>query len=348
MFTAQYDTIAYQLKARPLTRHRDMSNVPTAEVAARVQQRMKPLGDSASPEKEALKFYMWNHAVAEVQSRVAPMQPLGEYLPILEKYHENVNDSAERLFGYLLLICTRESRHLKGSLKPISTKFGKGCGGFNSKIKGGGSMAAVSQFFQTPPNVSIGNYVKSLQYLFYHGQFSGGYGGPNWGAVSDALVSYVTGDYSPEMMLDTGWTLCHNNGPIFNKGMYYDSYNLQSIRRILDVQRAGQIPQMIGSSAIAGQYISAGLQTDYFKIAKILGECFEGYVDWFMVEELGSMGSYESEKHEQEAKHGLPTKVAAKVAAMKEAHLEAKKAELEKYFEIHPGLKVEKFVMERA
>ncbi len=73
------------------------------------------------------------------------------------------------------------------------------------------------------------------------------YGGPKWGEVADCLRSYVTGQTSAEALLDTAFTLAHNNGPVFNKGYIYKHHTNRLIQ-ILDIQAKGQIPQWVGAS----------------------------------------------------------------------------------------------------
>ena len=131
------------------------------------------------------------------------------------------------MFFYLLLICTRESRHTKDAvsspfIKGLGKKYGDGCTGFWSSIKGTGSSGAAERLRNSPPDVLLGDYTKFLADMFNGGQFSGGYGGVAWGAVAVVLRDYSIGAISAEMMMDTAFTLCHNNGPIFNKGMLFN------------------------------------------------------------------------------------------------------------------------------
>ena len=54
----------------------------------------------------------------------------------------------------------------------------------------------------------------------------------------------LTGTTSMEMLVDTGYTLAHNGGPIFNKGMMYTHYDSHFLT-ILDLQRAGQMLDLL-------------------------------------------------------------------------------------------------------
>jgi hypothetical protein len=273
-----------------------------------------------------------------------------------------------RAFYYLLLICTRESRHNKSlphDLAKIEAKFGPEVAQF-IKSSGGAESKIHKALLEKPPVTTIGDFVKCLQWQFYHSKWSPGYGGKAWGKVTDCLVSFVTGEYSAEMMMDTVWTLSHNNGPIFNKGHLYGMYNSHKLLRILDIQRSGQIPQAIATDSAVAHYA----HPDLVKIMAALAEHFpeiNGVVDWFKVEALGAVGHYPQEKMkqatltpeglaklkaEQEAAAELAAEKAAKKAQAEKLAAEMaaiSKAEFEKkHFQIMPELWVEKIIRKEA
>ena len=249
------DTLAYH-NSRVLCSHRDMSDVQCAHVAQAMKQFMATDKEKNTvPESEALWFYGMNHGVALISANRAPLEPLSKWeLQFVNSYHELMTKKAVRAFYYLIWICTREARHnqsLSADLPKIGKQFGPAMQSFFTSIKGG--EAGISQkFLDHPPQTTIGNYCEALRWTFYHSKWSGGYGGKKWGVVTDCLVRFVKGEFTAEMMLDTIWTLSHNNGPIFNKGQFYGMYS-STLIRILDVQRSGQIPEAVhDDTAIAG------------------------------------------------------------------------------------------------
>lgn len=247
------------------------------------------------PERDALMFYLLNHLMSVLSAKVHPYESLGEYAFIPKFYQEQLAFLSTRMFFYLLLICTRESRHIKnpssdGIYSTIATKFGLPAKTFNAKIRGSGSTASAASLRNSPPDMKIGPYVKSLQYIFYHGNFTGGYGGKAWGKVTDCLVAYVTGKFSAEMMMDTAFTLCHNNGPIFNKGMLFEGYS-HEIYKILDVQRSGQIPKMLANKETK-HHSNSNLVAAVQALRKLFPGEFSGYVDWIKVKSLGALKDY--------------------------------------------------------
>lgn len=355
----QRDTLSFQFGVRPGVQPRDMSAAKIPAIAAKIAALRgdfadigdfcgSPIGEGPKghPERDAVIFYLLNHAMSVVRQRVHPMERLGAYLPLVEEYHRQLSIRATRMFMYLVLICTRESRHDKSN-GAWSAGHSTAVIKFHSSIKGSGSDGAVDRFMSNPPGVFLGEYTRFLVDVFYKGSYSGGYGGKAWGAVADVLHGYATGKLSAEMMMDTAFTLCHNNGPIFNKGMLFSGYS-KEIYKILDVQRAGMIPQLLASNGTQWA-IDNQISTLYGKCRSILGSAFDGYVDWYMVEELGSMHKYPDEKVAQVNAHGYPSAFKAKleIEALKKkvaAEQAAKDAaeQAKGFLEIYPGVSVKK------
>lgn len=317
------DTLEYQL-TRPGVLHRDMSAIGTVGV---VNTMLANKQATEYPEVDALRFYMANHAVMVMRQRYLPKEPLGMGKVVLDRYHKVLAETAPRMFHYLLKICTREMRHTydREELRDyIIPKYGMVFWQFYKKIKGTGSTQAVNLLKSSPPDMPIGNYVDGMFEMFNEGDFSGGYGGKAWAQVAHCLREFVHGRYSAEMMMDTAFTLCHNNGPIFNKGMEFHGYDSHEIVKILDVQRSGQIPQLVRSG---GKFTdNKKVNEDFCVMTGIVGSAFEGYVDWFVVEALGSMKHYPSEKKLQVQQHG-ESKEAVKAKKLMEAKQAAAEAE---------------------
>ena len=196
---------------------------------------------------------------------------------------------AVRAFYYLIWICTREARHnqsLAADLPKIGKQFGTSMQGLFTSIKGG--EAAISQkFLDHPPQTtsaitarrSAGRSITASGRAVMAAR-SGASSPIAWCASSRAS--------SPPMMLETIWTLSHNDGPIFNKGQFYGMYS-STLIRILDVQRSRQIPEaVLDDTAIAGF-----AATELKSIMQALPVAFPGkigkWVDWYKVEALGSV-----------------------------------------------------------
>jgi hypothetical protein len=349
--TDPQNTLAYH-NSRVLTSHRDMRHVHCSKVAAALQAfRDKDLSKDTVPETEALWFYGLNHGMALVSANRAPLEPLSDWEnEFVRLYHETMAEKAVRAFYYLLWICIRESRHNQSLAKDapkMKELFGDAVTNFTVSIKGGESGISAA-FVTNPPNATIGTYVDCLKWQFYNCKWNGGYGGKKWGIVTDCLSRFVDGEFTAEMMLDTIWTLSHNNGPIFNKGEFFGHYSPNLIR-ILDVQRSGQIPEAVLCDVKVAAYAPTALLHRMAQLQKRFPGKLGDYVDWETVEALGSVHKYPNEKKEQFKKHGMSEKAKAAQALAEQqakAQADADAKELadhaENWFQVMPGLEVPK------
>jgi hypothetical protein len=350
--TDPQETLAYHL-SRPLSQPRDMRAIDVASVA----QAMKLFMDADTvpqtvPETEALWFYAMNHGMAEIRQTKALYEPLGAMLPFVNDYYRILSPKAVRAFYYMLLICTREARHLHAAAKleaEVVGQFGDVAWAWTKAAIG--EQAVQEKLLNVPPSMSFGDYVGALRYVFYHGQWSSGYGGKAWGSVADCLCRFVYGQTTAEMMLDTVWTLAHNNGPIFNKGQFYCMYS-QELLKILDVQAAGQVHEFILHDPHGPEYAPGALKQQVQWVADNFGGV-GNYVDWYLVEALGAKHAYGAEKALQAKTHGISDSAsAAEKAALKKqqeakalacaAALQAAALEAKTWFQVMPGLKVPK------
>lgn len=351
-------TLAF-FKSRVLCQHRDIRGVPCTGVSKAASKYLKHHGPGdprGVPESNALWFYGLNHAVSLISERHAPYERLPDQCrSILDLYHTEMAHRTPRAFYYLLFICIREARHnlsITEDHSKMADQFGYQIANFFKQVNGG-EAGIHSKFLTEPPDATLGAFVDCLRWQFYTSKWSGGFGGKAWGAVADCLGRFVNGEFSPEMMLDTIWTLAHNNGPIFNKGLLYCKYTGHLIR-LLDIQRAGQIPEAVLDDTPAMSFAGNQLQKIMADIRDMYPGTIGQYVDWYVVEALGAVGTYNSEKKQQDAAHGPSeqmTKIQAQKKAAEKAKAEAAKlAELEywqTHFYVDPGLTVPKIKMER-
>ena len=356
--TDPQDTLAFHL-SRPLSTPRDMRHVPVAKTAAAMRQFMQ--ADTAAqtvPETEALWFYAMNHGMAEVRKGRASHEPLDALLPFVQDYYQVLSPKAVRAFYYLLLICTREARHLHSD-EALQQSVTKQFGGVAWDWTTGaiGEQEVQKKLFASPPKMALGPYVATLQHVFEYGGWSSGYGGKAWAAVADCLCRFVHGETSAEMMLDTVWTLAHNNGPIFNKGHMYGMYS-PALLKILDVQASGQMHEFILHDKGCCAFAPPALVKQSHWLAKTFGSVGP-YVDWYAVEALGSKHKYMVEKLAQAKLHGVPPeaaalelaaakKLAAQAATAQAAALAEQAQEKAAWFEVMPGLKLAKHQRQQA
>lgn len=304
---APKNTLLYQLRGRPLALKRSLVDAPITGVAAKIREFSDKHGEKHHPETEAIQFYLANHAMKELAFAFDIEEPLPDWaMGIANQYHETAATIAARAFYYLVLITAREARHdhntagtlAKAKAKGMSTGALKALADFPPDSASIPTVTGV--FDKYPGKVSLGDLARSVQFCFYNGQFSGGYGGKKWGNVADCLVNYVTGEWTAETMLDTVWTLVHNGGPIFNKQMLYRTQDNAALQQVLDIQRAGMIPRMVlaphgAGKVTAEKFINTGAQA----FAKMVAQHLPGSadfkpipVDFAEVQKLGAVGNY--------------------------------------------------------
>lgn len=343
---------------RLLLRFTDFRNVPFSAVEPSRQKHLafmaqKGIPQAAVPEREAINFYLKNHAMSVVAQKLDKCEPLGQFAWFAADYHDQLQQSVLRMFYYLLIICTREARHCNSTAADkVISKYHPTLKAFYPHIADTASETSVAKMLSQPLQMTLGEYSDFLVDIFYKGSYSGGYGGKKWGAVADVFRGFVHGTLTGEMMLDTSYTLCHNNGPIFNKGMLFSMYG-QAIKEILDVQRAGMIPAYIRDISNGVQYLSNGHVTqdmrEYVQKFSAYSPDFCASVDWKKVKELGALGSY---SYKTASPTAAPTKgskvetfLAAKKAKKEAAELALKEANK---FEILPGFTAQKTIRPKA
>ncbi len=291
------NTLAYYDSA-PQTKLIDLSGVPVPQSAINCQQFLNNV-NFVKPEREAVEFYLLNHLVMIVRRKFTKHQQLPEWAAyVMDCYERCLIKQGRRMLTYLMLITTREARHASiGSElnKELTKTYGPNLLKFWQTIKGNGSDGAAQKFMSAPPEMAMGPYFNALAYIFFKAVFSSNYGGKPWGNIATTLAQFLDGKTSMEMMLDTAYTLAHNGGPIFNKGMCYDTYTNDWLYKILDVQRAGQIPEL-AVTEFGENYMTQELKRALKYVKDVAPEEFKPEVDWYRVEELGSKQKYPKEK----------------------------------------------------
>lgn len=291
-----------------------------------------------NPDREALDFYCLNHLMALVTKRFTPYEQLPVWADKIAKEYLNVvGTQTLRMTFYMFMIITREARHnghnQTGTWSTsFAAKYGANVRDWFHNLKGGSSHDTAAKFREQPPaGIRAGVYARACAELFFTGSFGGSFGGKPWGEIAQTVARFVTGETTAEMLIDTAYTLAHNNGPMFNKGMLYGHHSDQFLR-ILDVQRSGQIPEML----IEGTIVTSKTTTDMLALAtEHMPEEFGSYVDWYKVEALGALHTYPQDKLLQVKKHGLPGNTIHK------PHVAEPQTAAPEYFTIMPGLKVE-------
>ena len=314
------NTLGYY-KSAPQTHLHNFSELPVSVFSASTLKYKAACGpsDQAKPDDDAVSFYTLNHAASIVRKMFTDNEPLPQWAQdIMSTYTEVCMAQGERMLHYLLLITTREMRHLKPGTPTFWTKlqslYGEpGVNMLKNISSDGNEDTAMNKYLKTPPAMTLGAWVRTLSQGFHKGTWSGGYGGKPWGDTTDALVAMLSGETSLEMLVDTGYTLAHNGGPIFDKGMMYAHYGANLIT-VLDVQRSGQMLDLMFESNTLGvtktpvAVKAAELIKQYCPVDADRKPTLKGYIDWKSVDE----------SRPQKEKDKYPTKYAKVTSAQKQ------------------------------
>lgn len=321
------NTLAH-FNAAPQTHTHDLSDIPTLVFAEATKLYRDTCGQT-TPQEDAVTFYTLNHCASLVRKTFTENEPLPEWAQtIMQSYTDACMAQGERMLHYILSITTREMRHVSGSTtfwSGLTKAVGPAMMNFIKINKGHNENDAVQKYMHHPPQVSIGTFIEGMSYGFWKGwgdytpenweaNWSGGYGGPKWALVADAAKAMLTGQTSMETLVDTGYTLAHNGGPIFNKGMMYSSQNANMLLTALDVQRSGQMLDLMFETQTMGVKKTPAAEAAATLIKEYLPQAVKGYLDWNLVDALRP----EKEKTESPTKYDAVTKKQAK-PAVKEA-----------------------------
>jgi len=330
------NTLAH-FNAAPQVQRLDVSLLPTSVFSAATVKYRESCGQTL-PNDDAITFYALNHVASLVRKSFTSNEPLPDWAQhIMAEYTTATMAQGKRMLHYILSITTREMRHLRAphtsvtAWKAIEKAGGQAMVDFIKDVASNGDEeTAVGKYMHYPPQVGVGAFTAGLAAAFRKGSFAGSFGGIPWAEVAEALSSMVHGTTSMEMLVDTGYTLAHNNGPIFNKGMMY-LHHTPLLLMILDVQRSGQMPDLLLDPATPPNINKVGAAINGIHLIQNVrpGE-FKGWVDWHLVDAM---------RPEAEKKLD-PSKYAQQMAAQLKAHPTLTPAVLKKVTKFIGGKKV--------
>jgi hypothetical protein len=248
-----------------------------------------------SPQDAAIRFYLANNILSDV----VKVYQCNETLPddvwlLINKCYKIYNDEGIRLIVYLMFICLRELRYhrsftgvTKNTIISNNDKnlisqdhinyLYSACVDANVDV-----LSAVEK--NLPPG-NLGTLITAIEYMFLKGDFIGrSYGGESWGFIANCLKNFIFGVSSLELLLDAGFNLAHNNGPIFDKDLVYVGYNCIQLLNILDIQLLGQIPNYILHNLNLKRNKNIICRYDLYLLTSeaknILGLKYDDGVDW--------------------------------------------------------------------
>lgn len=266
----------YTALNNPLLNKYSFSHVSCAQLGKELRDYKAKVKKQPTPEEEALLFYMSNHGFHLIKAKYKELEQLPDNVASLVTDHiKTTNDIAKRLFYYIILISIEEARFLpkQGDHfydymdSTISPDFGE-----YARKNFSGDLLNFSQL-----NINVGALFKGIRAVFDFGKWQGGFGGKPWGNIVGLSSSVAVGRESFEMMADHAFSLCHNNGSMFNKGHLYSMYS-QFIYEILDIQASGQIPNWINENK-SNKFVTPKILDMHKRYAEIFPEEFTHALD---------------------------------------------------------------------
>lgn len=289
MYASMSQTIE-SIKARAVFQKRDLSAAPMTEIAKKMKQFASKHGTARNVEEEATLFYLSSHGFHCLEASVTPTEELTpQKAQLAEQHVQRMNLMGLRMFYYILVISAEEMQfgqaRNEGLFDFVESNTSAGAAKW---LKGVMERGSGRDFFKNTEGLTLGECVQALEMGFRFARWSPGFGGLPWAQIAETAGEVIRGSNSLELMVDKAFTLCHNNGAIFNKGHYYSHYD-QRFYQLLDIQASGQIPGAIHSKMSLPGVSSAAARELHAQFAKVFPEEFNTAYDASRVKSMESV-----------------------------------------------------------
>ena len=252
MYDLSEDSLACYLSS-PVWNRYALRDVPAKVLSDEITAFRKKYPAAVAPETDALKFYLAQHAVWMLKKKYNDIQPLTPAAQNLAKNCAEIMGVVPmRVLSYLTLICVEEARYI--SWNNQTSNFDQVLGGnygsifldyAHNNFKSKSSRKNFEDLLSFgEEDMTLGQFLRGMTGVFNFGKWQGGFGGKAWGEIARTTHDALVGRASLIEMADHAFSLCHNNGSMFNKSKLYSMYS-NEIYTILDVQASGQIPQWL-------------------------------------------------------------------------------------------------------
>lgn len=270
----------YTYLMNPMFDKVNMSEIHVSKLAQEIEAFQKSSQKMSVPEKDALKFYFFNHAFHILKSKFNPLETLNQDMAIVaEKHIQATNLIAKRLFFYNLIIAVEEARFIPKQNAQFYSFIENNYGSqFHNYVQKNfpNSLTSFGNL-----NMTCGEYTQAMMSVFGFGKWQPGFGGKGWVPIAASSADLIAGNISFEQMADQAFSLCHNNGSMFNKGHFYSQYS-HFIYTILDIQDSGQIPQWIGQN-LDNKYVDNEMREIYEIMSRHFPNEMTGKVDMSLI-----------------------------------------------------------------
>ena len=297
---AQNQNTVRAYRNRPLLMCRDISgNEMSAFYDQLLDYFQANMGKAPSIGDTAVQFYMLNHGLALLDGSLGADTPLSPAQADLYKaYHDRVGKIGVRMVYDIVFMLTAlaSTTHPDGfCLDAVESNYGPRARAFVEKVSGNtnGVSFWTPNFNSLKPvlqsarehaeGVKLGEAIRALGYTLDICQRELAYG-PLWRDIARVAAAYFEGHKSLETTIDTAFTFCHCNGSFFEKGKLFTAVG-NELFKALDVQRSGQVPQLVHEAKNPLTKHPATRQL-HAQFAKQFPEVFLAPVKWSEVKEV--------------------------------------------------------------
>jgi hypothetical protein len=277
------------IKSRIVFQKRDISATPMVSFLKHI--KASSIKGQSNIEEAAIGFYLSNHGFHLLEAQnIAGGSLTTEHASLAERHVAYTSEMSLRMFHYLITISAEEARFGQARNEGLfdfveSTTSADGAKWLKKvmggELRGAGLLGDASSVGAA----SLGDCIKALEMAFRFAQWSHGFGGLPWAQIAETAGEVVRGTNSLELMIDKAFTLCHNNGAIFNKGHQFTTYR-GDFYSILDIQASGQIPAAVHSKIKVGGFGSKSVQELHQLYARSFPEVFHAAYDPSLVKSM--------------------------------------------------------------
>ncbi len=252
-------------KKRPVFQRRNFASTKMSDIAKIIAKHDK---EHAPIDEQAALFYLSSHIFHLIEGAAASSagQIHPDHLDFVEEHIQRLNKLGVRMFSYLCVISAEEAcfgrARNDGIWDFIESSTSADAAKWIREIVTG---RKGSGYFSGTGAATIGECLKAVEMMFRFAQWTPGFGGLPWAQITQTAQEAAEGVSSLELCVDKAFTLCHNNGAIFNKHHVFGHYS-GSFYHLLDIQASGQIPGAI----------AAGIAVDGLKAASVKALCKRG------------------------------------------------------------------------
>lgn len=209
----------------------------------------------------ALTFYLLNHAVSLINQKNLPDAVLPpKHQEIYDLYHRQGGAIGVRMYHDTIYMLTTMCSFTKPDsyhLEVVGDLYGAQALNVMQELCGSQQSNTwwTPNYAKNRPHLTkaadagdpiLADLLGALTYILDVRQKDLAYG-PLWRDVGRMMTMFVNGARSLENTIDNAYTFCHCNGSFFEKGSLFQAVG-NDLFEILDVQHAGYIPQLAGST----------------------------------------------------------------------------------------------------